>query len=819
MNSIINLGPTKLKDLIRQIRDCKTQAEEREIVATASSEIRTNLKDPKNRYRSRTVSKLMYINMLGYDTFFGQVECINLITSSKYPEKRIGYLALMTLLDEKQEILPLIEHSLNKDLSDSNQFVQALALTALGNIASEEICQSLSPRVEKLLGSSPFIKKKACLVATRIIQKCPDLVENYFDRIGPLLKEEHNHGVLLGVIALINQMIDSDPRQFRKKFRPFIPLLMKKLNSLIMSRYALEHDVYGISDPFLQVKILSLLRRLGRANVKATQMMSDLLAQVSTNTEGQRAAGHCIIYELINTILNVESERGLRSLAIDHLSKFLVSKNNNLRYVSLNTLIHVVEKNPAAVYRHLNTILDCLYDADSSIRVRAFELLLTLVTESNVETLARELLTFLSKITAIESSEDKVEIVTQIFNVIQTYGTSTKFKVEHIVNLIENGAQYITEDVGHAAIALITQEPDLHAKTVTVFYKKVMALLEYPLRMKKYHQAIKICLWVIGEYDTYDYTEMDIITLFKRVLRLTDNKALIGICLFALAKLHIRFEKEESKALIQSIIQKYSHHEVADIQNRSCEFLVMMRENLAESLIQEHPAYEFEDRRQLDETESVSSREPVEARMQKQQESEASIESILVPMDGQVVEETKEKPSTQSFSLEEFFGGSSTTTTSQVDSSSTSSILDEMMDDSTFPTPIAPENSSVRGEFITFCEVDNLRVELELVKPDATNDPSKTHLTAWFSNANDLPVPEFALLLKNPRYIQMDLFRASGSRIPGNSTRSLSQLLHVTNEKQGEKPIVLKFKFKYRLSPSDEMKEVEGVIKNIPKSF
>jgi len=33
----------------------------------------------------------------------GQMECINLITSEKYGEKRVGYLGLMVLLDEKQE--------------------------------------------------------------------------------------------------------------------------------------------------------------------------------------------------------------------------------------------------------------------------------------------------------------------------------------------------------------------------------------------------------------------------------------------------------------------------------------------------------------------------------------------------------------------------------------------------------------------------------------------------------------------------------------------------------------------------------------------
>ena len=50
------------------------------------------------------------------------------------------------------------------------------------------------------------------------------------------------------------------------------------MKNLLMSGYAPEYEVGGVKDPFLQVKILELLRRLGYKNSEASDEMSDILA-------------------------------------------------------------------------------------------------------------------------------------------------------------------------------------------------------------------------------------------------------------------------------------------------------------------------------------------------------------------------------------------------------------------------------------------------------------------------------------------------------------------------------------------------------------
>lgn len=157
------------------------------------------------------------------------------------------------------------------------------------------------------------------------------------------------------------------------------------MKNLVQSAYSPEYDVNGVTDPFLQVKILRVLRLLGTKNTQSSELMHDILAQVflyfcirtktlqvATNTECSRNVGNAILYECVLTIMGIEAEPGLRVLAVNILGKFLLNKDNNIRlpitlytcspirYVALNTLNKSVEANMVAVQRHRNTIVDCL---------------------------------------------------------------------------------------------------------------------------------------------------------------------------------------------------------------------------------------------------------------------------------------------------------------------------------------------------------------------------------------------------------------------------------------------------------------------------
>ena len=122
-----------VKQFIRNVRASKTIADERAVVQKESAAIRASFREesgdsnirsvrqsPKTQipklmeYRRNNVAKLLYLFTLGERTHFGQIECLKLLASPKFADKRLGYLGTMLLLDENQEVLTLVTNSLSK---------------------------------------------------------------------------------------------------------------------------------------------------------------------------------------------------------------------------------------------------------------------------------------------------------------------------------------------------------------------------------------------------------------------------------------------------------------------------------------------------------------------------------------------------------------------------------------------------------------------------------------------------------------------------------------------------------------------------------
>ena len=97
--------------------------------------------------------------------------------------------------------------------------------------------------------------------------------------------------------------------------------------------------LFGVIMSLCIGQVLRLLRLLGKGNAEASDTMSDVLAQVATNTEVARNAGNAILYECVQTIMGVESIGGLRVLAVNILGRSATVLQPSLSLSQISTQI------------------------------------------------------------------------------------------------------------------------------------------------------------------------------------------------------------------------------------------------------------------------------------------------------------------------------------------------------------------------------------------------------------------------------------------------------------------------------------------------
>lgn len=851
----------KLRDLIRAVRACKTAAEERGVISTECALIRTAIKEEDERFRHRNVAKLMYIHMLGYPTHFGQMECLKLISAQGFPEKRIGYLALTLLLNEQTEVLTLVTNSLKVDLTHNNQYIQGLSLIVIGNMATPDMARDLCPDVEKLLkASNPYLRKKAALATIRLLKREPDLIEHMSELVLPLFKDRA-HGVLITGIQLMIEILELAP-EMKDEYVRVVPALVRLLRSFISMGFSPEHDVGGISDPFVQVKLLTLMRKLGKGHDEASEMMNDVLAQVATNTESAKNAGNAILYECVQTIMEVNSESSLRVLAVNILGRFLLNRDNNIRYVALNSLSRVVSEDIAAVQRHRNTIVECLKDADISIRQRALELIYQLVNESNVTTLVAELLNYL----VVANSEQKASLVSKILDLVERYSPNKKWRVDTICTMLSVSGPVLDDSVSRSAVLFIAQSEGYHAYAIH-------RLHQHMLEDTNQIGVLQTGLWCIGEYGEHllvacpsyageaaqggavggypGVQEKEVLALVDKCMRLHNaDTAVKALGLNSLVKLSVRFSAPGSAETIQRLLGNYTSSMNMELQQRGVEYSALLGGTYASiraNLLGRMPVLDeaaLRRKRMTDMTEdgmvggSGSSGADLmgggssSGGMAAPSAAGAGDGGGLLDLDdifGGGGAPAAPAANTQSASADASGGGVDLLANVFAGSASVGSpvppvqqqggggggggLLDLMGSPSA--PPAVPAAEPVSSGTLAF-EKDALRVWMALAKPEPSN-PALTAIQFKFQNQAGADMQNISFQAAVPGFLKLEMHPPSSSVIPANSNGQVSQQIRVVNAKHGEKSIVLKLKIGYQLN--GQQVEEMGTVNNFPALY
>lgn len=138
----------------------------------------------KHHTQNQAVRKLTYLQMMGYDMSWAAFAVVEVMSSTRFAHKRIGYLAACQTFTEGTDVVLLTTNLLKKEFQSPNQYEVGLAVNCLANIVTRDLARDLIGDVVALIGhSKPYVRKKSVLSLYKLYVKYPQGLRLTFDRL------------------------------------------------------------------------------------------------------------------------------------------------------------------------------------------------------------------------------------------------------------------------------------------------------------------------------------------------------------------------------------------------------------------------------------------------------------------------------------------------------------------------------------------------------------------------------------------------------------------------------------------------------------
>ncbi len=389
------------------------------------------------------------------------MEAVNLIASTKYSEKQIGYLAITLLMHENSDIVRLVVNSIRKDLDEISEVNNCLALHAIANIGGKEMAEALAGDVHRLLispTSRSFVKKKAALTLLRLYRKHPEVIpaEEWALRIIAIMDDD-NLGVALAVTSLVMAMAQDHPDAFASSYQRAV-LRMHRI--VVENDFTAEYVYYKVPIPWLQVKLLRLMQYYPapedptlRRTIETVLDTIIINSQDSPKNVQHNNAQNAILFEAINLAIQLDTESAVVAKAAVLLGRFILSRETNVRYLGLDTMAHLAAcaESLEPIKMHQNTIILSLRDKDISVRRRGVDLLYSMCDVTNAKVIVSELLKYMQ----VADYALREEMVLKIAILTEKFATEYSWYVDTILQLISSAGDHVSEEVWYRVIQIV----------------------------------------------------------------------------------------------------------------------------------------------------------------------------------------------------------------------------------------------------------------------------------------------------------------------------------------------------------------------------
>lgn len=501
-----------LSDLIKGIRSHSKVSPESllQFFDTAISECKNELASSDLETKAMAILKLTYLEMYGFDMSWSNFHILEVMASSKFQQKRIGYLAVIQSFKKEQDLLILATNQFKKDLNSYNHTEIGLALSGIATIVTPSLAHDINDDVViKLTHSNPYIRKKAVLAMYKIILQYPDSLRANFQRIIDKLDDDDT-AVVGATISVICEISKKNPNIFVGHLPKFFSIMNDTSNN------------------WLVIRILKLFQSLSRVEPRMKKKIMPSILELMAKTKA-----YSLIYECINCIVSSDMlsadsdhDRETAKICLDKLLLMVLKNDFNLVFVGLLTMYKILKKYPSLMddTQVRGYVLQPLGGNDFLVKEKALELYDLLVNEDNIGEIVKKLLFQLMPPERVEGKpyrpipeSFKVSVATKIVSIASAdnYANIPNFKwyvavLKDIFNLSlfpekltadnmisAESTNIIAGSIGNEYVSLCIKVPSLRPLILSLVI--VDAISDQSI-LDTCPVFLQYVYWIVGEY-------------------------------------------------------------------------------------------------------------------------------------------------------------------------------------------------------------------------------------------------------------------------------------------------------------------------------
>ncbi|KJH41693.1 adaptin region [Dictyocaulus viviparus] len=304
-SNLDRLFDKSLTDLIRGIRNNKEN--EARYIASCIEEIKMELRQDSTYIKANAILKLAYLQMLGYDISWAAFNIIEVMASTKYTEKRIGYLVAAQCFHDTTEVLMLTTNLIRKDLNSPNMYDTGVALGGLSCFVTSDLAKDLASDIVNLLSSSrSYTRKRAVLLLYKIFLKYPEALRPTFPRLKEKL-EDSDPGVQSAAVNVICELARKNPKNYLTLAPVFFKLMTTSSNNWMLIKIikllCVQKLGVLIEDSDQNLKYLGLLAmgKILQTHPKAVQAHKDIVLRcLDDRDESIRLRSLDLLYGMVS---------------------------------------------------------------------------------------------------------------------------------------------------------------------------------------------------------------------------------------------------------------------------------------------------------------------------------------------------------------------------------------------------------------------------------------------------------------------------------------------------------------------------------------